>query len=68
MAPSEYEYECSLDDLVEELLGIKDSLLGMGERVRRQQQEQEPARSGGGGGSSGAAPGAALGEAEQYDE
>lgn len=29
-----FDYECSLDDLVAELLCVKDSLLGMGERVR----------------------------------
>ena len=49
---------------MEELLGIKNSLLGMGERVRRQQQE--PAHPGGG--SNSGTAGAALGEADQYDE
>lgn len=30
-----YEFECGLDELIEELQSIKGSLLGMGERVRR---------------------------------
>lgn len=32
------EYECGLDELLEELLAIKGGLLGMGERVRRQEE------------------------------
>jgi hypothetical protein len=48
---------------VEELLRIKDSLLEMGKRVRRQQRQ--PAHPGGGGNGAAAA---SEGEAEQYDE
>ena len=70
LAPGEYEYECSLDDLVEELLGIKDSLLGMGERVHRQRQEPTIAGRGSGGGARGeAAAAAAMAESgDEYDE
>ncbi|PSC73064.1 Coiled-coil domain-containing 77 [Micractinium conductrix] len=35
-ATSEPEYEIGLEEMLEELLSIKDGLLGMGDRVRRQ--------------------------------
>jgi len=35
-----YEYECGLDELIEELLSVKDSLLGMGDRVRAVRQAE----------------------------
>lgn len=59
LANQSQEFELGLDKLVEELLSVKDSLLGMGERVRRQQGGAQPGPAqgvgGGGGGGSRAA-------------
>lgn len=32
--PHAFDYECGLDELVAELLTVKEALLGMGQRVR----------------------------------